>query len=342
MIVATPVPQAPPEEVRYKNPITIRGLADLCNLDPPTWQINGYVPNGGLVTLFGDPGAGKSFLALDWGLSIACGEDWHGREVEQGAVLYLVCEGIAGMPNRVQAWLMERGLDIPPDRLNEVPFYYTTGFNDLRGPAATTDLLRALEHDLAERGTKLALVVLDTLSRTLGGADENSAGEMNMALDQLGRVREATGAAVIILHHTAKGKTYERGSTVLRGACDTMLYLQDNDDYKLLMVDKQRDWEASEPLQLWLKQSGDSAVFTPRAHGTLSLTQREKRTLGVLREAFDGTPMSYSAITKLADESETTLRRTLKRLVQVKALAKEDGKRGGYYFPNEETDHERD
>ena len=40
--------------------------------------------------LYGPPGAGKSFVALDFALSVASGRAWHGHEVRQGPVLYVV------------------------------------------------------------------------------------------------------------------------------------------------------------------------------------------------------------------------------------------------------------
>lgn len=321
----------PIEAVHYKNPIKIYGLGDLYNLDAPKWLLPDYLPYQGIVTLYGAPGCGKSFLAQAWALCLATGTDWSGRAVEPGASLYLACEGIAGMPRRVHAWVTHNNLDIPEDRRNDVPFYYTTGFNDLRGPAATTDLIRAIEHDLANRGTKLSLVVLDTLSRTLGGADENSAGEMNTALDQLDRIREVTGATILVLHHTAKGKMHERGSSVLRGACDTMLFLQDNDSHRLLVVDKQRDWEEAEPLQLFMQPVGDSAVLTTQGPVDDALTPKERRMYQVVQELFDGAAVSYSRLCKATDESEATLQRTLKRLCTHGLLVRGAGKRGGYY-----------
>lgn len=321
----------PIEAVQYKNPIKIYGLGDLYSLEAPKWLVQDYLPYQGIVTLYGAPGCGKSFLAQAFGMCLATGEPWNNRVVEPGGVLYLACEGIAGMPRRVQAWVEHHQLDIPKERLNDVPFYYTTGFNDLRGPAATTDLIRAIEHDLAGRGTKLSLVILDTLSRTLGGADENSAGEMNTALDQLDRIREVTGATILVLHHTAKGKMHERGSSVLRGACDTMLFLQDNDSHRLLVVDKQRDWEEAEPLQLFMHPIGDSAVLTTTGPIADTLTPKERRVFVAIKEVYNGVPISYSTILKATDESESTLQRTLKRLCTHGLLARGGGKRGGYY-----------
>jgi len=47
------------------------------------------MPEDGLVVLYGDPAAGKSFLALDWGLSVATGVPSLGHEVKKGEVVYI-------------------------------------------------------------------------------------------------------------------------------------------------------------------------------------------------------------------------------------------------------------
>jgi hypothetical protein len=70
---------------RFK-PLSLKEMEDL---PPPQWLIGGLAPADGLVVLYGEPGAGKSFVALDWGLSVATGAPWLGREVKQGEVVYI-------------------------------------------------------------------------------------------------------------------------------------------------------------------------------------------------------------------------------------------------------------
>jgi hypothetical protein len=65
------------------------------------------VPEDGLVVLYGEPRAGKSFLALDWGLSVATGVAWLGHQVKQGEVVYIYAEGVRGLRRRAEAWLQE-------------------------------------------------------------------------------------------------------------------------------------------------------------------------------------------------------------------------------------------
>jgi len=78
-----------------------------------------------------------------------------------------------------------------------------------------------------------ALVVLDPLVE-LHGADENEQKEMGAVIRGINRLLSETGAAVVILHHTKKGDSWDpgkkgsalssdaRGSGVLVGAVDTV------------------------------------------------------------------------------------------------------------------------
>jgi RecA-family ATPase len=66
------------------------------------------VPAGGVAVLYGSPGIGKLFLALDWANHIAVGREGLGRRVKRGDVFYVYAEGAGGLRSRENAWI-ERG-----------------------------------------------------------------------------------------------------------------------------------------------------------------------------------------------------------------------------------------
>ena len=80
-------------------------LEEVFNLPDPRWQVQGLMPEGALVCLYGAPESGKTFVCVDLALSIAAGVPWHGREVKQGAVVYVAAEGGSGIKARARAWL---------------------------------------------------------------------------------------------------------------------------------------------------------------------------------------------------------------------------------------------
>jgi len=226
---------------------------DLRNLPDPQWLIGsnetgkGILPKNGLSVLFGPPGTGKSFLALDWAASIASGDNWSDYDVSQGYVLYICAEGVTGFKSRVAAWELNRGFDLA--KSNQIAFCPTPVIFDSNqtGTEFARDALRHCKQ-------KPSLIVVDTLARCFGGSEENSATEMGRFIDCLGEVRNNfDDCAVLVVHHTSKGEpTKPRGSTSLPGAADTMFSLSSNKNILSLKCVKQKDAEPIIPLSLKL------------------------------------------------------------------------------------------
>ena len=191
-------------------------LKDLQNLPTPSWLVDGMLPEDSFVTLFGPPGATKSFWALDAALSIAAGVPFHGRDVDQGTVLYLVGEGLRGVAWRVQAWL-EAHPEVDQETLHKHFIIIPTTVRLLEGHER--EMLRNTAADLEN----LKLVVVDTWARALTGGDENSAGDAGTAIEALEEIRRKHGNSSLVIHHTGNEGSRERGSTALRGASDTSL-----------------------------------------------------------------------------------------------------------------------
>jgi hypothetical protein len=139
------------------------------------WRIKGLLPSHGLAALYGPPGCGKSFVALDACLHVAAGLSWSGRKVKQAPVVYLAAEGGTGVRNRATAAVRERR--IPSD----TQFHLITtppNLGTADGDAAL--LIREIREQAAALGIQPGIVVLDTLARSIPGADESSARDMGV------------------------------------------------------------------------------------------------------------------------------------------------------------------
>jgi hypothetical protein len=83
---------------------------ELMSMPPLRWLVDHHLPAGGFAVLYGPPGGGKSFVALDLAMSVATGTDWLGVErVDPGVVVYVAAEGSAGLAKRVGAWINAHG-----------------------------------------------------------------------------------------------------------------------------------------------------------------------------------------------------------------------------------------
>lgn len=233
-------------------------VSDLFRLSEPEWLVEKLFPVESLIGLYGPSGHGKSFLALAWALSIADGGDWLGRPVQQGHVVYIAAEGGRSIRKRVSAWMLERGrADIPG------AFFLLEGIQAKNG-----EDISVLCDQIEARSLTPRLIVLDTLARCFVGGDENSAQEMGEFIAGLDRLKQRTGAAILVLHHTGKkAQEVERGSTALRAALDVMIRVSMKGELVTIHNDKQKDDEEFADIDLHMKQvavDGDtSCVLEP-------------------------------------------------------------------------------
>lgn len=196
-------------------------IGDIVNRPPPVYLIGRHVPEVGMGFLYSVPGAGKTFLALDAALHIAYGRaDWHGdaiRAPDDTVVVYLAAEGSYGFRNRIAAWLKKRGVKEFSQR-----FIMIERTIDFMSGEDIDRLLRTVSSAIAARP---ALIVVDTVSQAIPGADENLQKEMTLFVKACNRLKEAFRCAVLGIHHAGKDGATMRGSTVLLGAGDFVFRL---------------------------------------------------------------------------------------------------------------------
>ncbi|CAD6548680.1 hypothetical protein LMG27952_04768 [Paraburkholderia hiiakae] len=195
----------------------VRSAEDLLNAPPQPWLIRGVVPRNALVTVFGASGSGKSFLVLDLACAVASGESsWFDYSVKQQAtVIYCVLEGEGGIGKRLAAWKHNAGKPVP----EELKFV-TQPFNLLAGQQEIMELARAIQ----DAGGHGGLVILDTLSRAVPGADENSSVDMGNIVAAANTLQEKVGGVVMLVHHTGKDASKGlRGHSSLHAALDAAI-----------------------------------------------------------------------------------------------------------------------
>jgi hypothetical protein len=225
--------------------IRILDLDELENLSPPSFLIDEVLTEGGLSVIWGRSGAMKSFVALDMAMCVAGGMPWHGKPVKRGLVVYLAAEGSYGLGRRAIGWRRTRGRDLSKPAFKLIPHTVALTGDDLNLMVAA---ILALEQ-------RPVLIIIDTLARTFGAGDENKQADMNAYVSAADRLREATGANVLIVHHSGVHEDKrERGSNVLRGAADTVIKVSRNDD-KIDVINhgpegKQKDTEEFKTIKL--------------------------------------------------------------------------------------------
>ena len=189
---------------------------------PPSLVEPSLLPAQGILFVGGEPKVGKSLLVANLALSLAAGSDRLGFPIPK-ACRVLVCQFELPIPQFVSRLAaMRRAMGNPADQ---------NLFVDTR---ATGNLLRrrqGLQHFLvAARAAGAEVLILDPLYST-HDQDENDTRAMAALCQSLLRLREASRAALIVVHHVRKSiGRYEigsafRGSSALHAVGDSYVLL---------------------------------------------------------------------------------------------------------------------
>ena len=197
----------------------LRRVSEL-EIRPPDWLVLDLLEADSLALLFGDPSAGKSFIALDLAVCIATGTAFHGRRIAKpGPVVYIAGEGHSGLARRLRAWSIARKVSI-----DTAPLYVSTLPAALCDPGMMDEVMRVVTEAAKEAGP-LCLIILDTWSRNLGG-DENSSADTALAIAALDRLRAPWRAAGLAVHHVGHGEKIQAPEAPLSsGALSTLNYV---------------------------------------------------------------------------------------------------------------------
>jgi hypothetical protein len=256
---------------------------------PVEWLVDGVLPDAEFSVLYGPPGAGKSFAALDIALHVAMGRPWHGKATKRGAVLYIAGEGVGGMGQRVKAWQSANAARGNP------PLYVVPQAVAMVDAAELSKLLATID----AMGEPVALVVIDTVARSLVGEDENDAKAMGVFVEAAESIKRHTRAAVLGIHHSGKDITRGlRGSSSLLAGVYASLKTERSGDVLTIKTEKQKDAEQGEALAFDLVTTaiigGSSLVLRSARDGATPERRPDPKgaaglALDVLRElgAFD-------------------------------------------------------
>jgi len=240
-----PVPRAQHHGDAPRKTFRALGIEELGQLPPPQWLIPNRLPEG-QTWIYGVPGSGKTFLALDWSATVAA----TGLNV-----LYFVGEGVQGFARRVLAWRSSRQQDISTFRaIPQAPHLLER---------ESVEMLVATVEQYSP-----SLIVIDTFARASVGGDENSARDVGLAIDALDMIYREYGVSSLVLHHSNKANGGERGSSAIRGAADATWEVRPGVDGDLVVgfeavCRKMKDAEPPRPLLHQLRSHGDSAVLHP-------------------------------------------------------------------------------
>jgi hypothetical protein len=197
---------------------------ELKNQPLPEWLDKPLLVRNSIAFIVGDTGTYKSFFAVDRSLTIAQTEK----------VAYIAGEG--HYATRVEAWRIynQKSLgeayfskrSLQPANLEQLPY-----------------IIQAMKELMP------SLIVIDTLNRAAIGLNENDQGDMGLFIDAITQIREATGACILIIHHTNRGGS-ERGSSAIKDGADTFIKFTKEGDLVKVTCEKHKDRKDFEPFYI--------------------------------------------------------------------------------------------
>jgi RecA-family ATPase len=139
--------------------------------------------------IYGEPGSGKSFLAVHFGYMLSMGWPIFERRVHGVPVLYVALEGERGFEKRIRACMQKWAVS--------ATFYFTTESADLyNGQGGAEGIINSA------RAVEAEFTVIDTLARAMGAGNENESSDMGCMIEAFDVIRREANAHICVVHHS--------------------------------------------------------------------------------------------------------------------------------------------
>jgi len=276
----------------------------------PKWLIKDIWTRAGCGFISGAPKSYKSWMGLDIALSVATGSNFLNQPQfkvsKPEAVLYLQEEdNLALVMDRLANILESKaptrlyhgtmcivGGDTQRDLKISVPPSARSGDVIWAPPVASVPLAlhvqtgfissdpgwQAWLDEVLDEG-KFALVVIDTLSTTMGDTDMDKTGDMmGKVLKPLKQLAQKHDSAICIIHHNKKAATDEKGRRAgndmlgavgLHAWVDCALYARSKDSKGEVAIEREAklaqemSMRVQIPLMFWNQQTGERKLWDP-------------------------------------------------------------------------------
>lgn len=212
----------------------------------------------GIAAIAGPSQGGKSFVTVNLCGCIAAGLPVWGKEVKQGLVVYQAGEGGKGLGKRLEAWMLQAGIE---DR-EKLPFVLLPKkVNLFVDDKATDALIAECKRWEAYYGQKLRLLVIDTWNKATRGANEISGQDVGRVLERMERIADECDCLVMFVHHMNQEGSKMRGHTSLLDDLNNLLLIktlqqgdQNGRPIRTITIEKNKDSERGKIIRFVLRK----------------------------------------------------------------------------------------
>jgi len=204
------------------------------SISKPKELVSGLLHQGTKGVLASSSKAGKTWLLLDLALSVATGTRFLHWNTNQGKVLFINFE--------IQKAFIKDRLGVLMKR-RQIQNVENLHFWNLRGKTADFEAL-VMNIIKEVEGKNYALIILDPIYKAMVGKSENMAGSVGVVSNQIERLAERSGAAVVYAHHFTKGDPKKKavidrmsGSGVFARDADSIIMLTEHTEIDCYTVE---------------------------------------------------------------------------------------------------------
>lgn len=263
---------------RYK----LQTPAEFMSRPPAEWALKDIMPRRGVMTVYGQSGSGKTFLALDLLLTLLdpSRDEWCGERIRNrpSAVVYLALEGASGVRSRLKAWEQDNDGRAVPDNFHVIDqdSFNFTQTADVQG------LIDSVREDYPQGNV---IVVVDTQAKATVGADEQTAKDMGVVFSAAERIAQGIDGLCVTVTHAGKDLAKGvRGSSAQIGAADLIMLVTREGDARSWEITKNKDgaedkvgYFSLDTVQIGIDRDGDPIEAAVVVHEGKPQALRAKR-----------------------------------------------------------------
>lgn len=184
------------------------------------WLVANRIPAGKVTLFVGDPGLGKSFVALDLAARVS-----QGRLARKGDVILLSAEDDPSDTIRPRLEAAEADLT----RIHHLKAVKVQEGDKIREKGLCLDRDIAQIAETIKQHTGTVLVIIDPLSAYMGSTDANSDEQVRSILTPLTQLAADTGVAIVCIKHLNKAQEkaaiYRTGGSIGFVAASRMAWM---------------------------------------------------------------------------------------------------------------------
>lgn len=206
-------------------PFTILNAKQLLATTDEEWIVDEILLRTDISMIYGAPGCGKTFIALDLIGSAITGRKWAEKfNIKKPLnVAYSTGEGLGSVRQRFNALFTRYEIDVDQlenfSFLGEVPQLF-----EMQDPKNMNIFIEQWLSGVKSGLQKsLDILFIDTLHTASLGSNENCTKDMGLVINMCRQAQKKLGCAVVLIHHSSKDGSTERGSSSLRGGMDCMI-----------------------------------------------------------------------------------------------------------------------